>query len=81
MEKGKLLFNGLEISTIIPLDIQEFMRESVKGVLEKITVELNSDFGFHYSSLDIYINGNYDQSIDMPIGYSNYQINAYENDS
>ena len=58
--------------------------ESVKGVCEKITVELNSEFGWGwpYSSLDIYINGNYDQSIEMPIGYSQItQINAYENDS
>ena len=58
--------------------------ESVKGVCEKITIELNSEFGWGwpYSSLDIYRNGNYDQSIEMPIGYSQItQINAYENDS
>lgn len=57
--------------------------ESVKGVCEKITVELNSEFGWGwpYSSLDVFRNGNYDQSIEMPIGYSQItQINAYEND-
>ena len=39
-------------------------------------------YGWPYSSLDVYRNGNYDQSIEMPIGYSQItQINAYENDS
>ena len=39
-------------------------------------------YGWPYSSLDVYRNGNYDQSIEMPIGYSQItDINAYENDS
>ena len=58
--------------------------ESVKGVCEKITIELNNEFGYGwpFSSLDVYRNGSYDQSIEMPIGYSQItQINSYENDS
>ena len=58
--------------------------ESVKEVCEKITIELNNEFGWGwpYSSLDVYRNGNYDKSIEMPIGYSQItQINSYENDS
>ena len=53
-------------------------------ICEKITIELMNEFGYGwpYSSLDVYRNGNYDQSIEMPIGYSQItQINAYENDS
>ena len=52
-------------------------------ICEKITIELMNEFGYGwpYSSLDVYRNGNYDQSIEMPIGYSQItQINAYEND-
>ena len=38
--------------------------------------------GMALQLLNIYRNGNYDQSIEMPIGYSQItQINAYENDS
>ena len=58
--------------------------ESVKEVCEKITIELNNEFGWGwpYSSLDVYRNGNYDKSIEMPIGYCQItQINSYENDS
>ena len=54
------------------------------NICEKITVELMNEFGYGwpYSSLDVYRNGSYDQSIEMPIGYSQItQINAYENDS
>ena len=37
--------------------------------------------GMALQLLDVYRNGNYDQSIEMPIGYSQItQINAYEND-
>ncbi|MDG2164398.1 MAG: fasciclin domain-containing protein, partial [Flavobacteriales bacterium] len=53
-------------------------------ICEKITIELMNEFGYGwpYSSLDVYRNGNYDQSVEMPIGYSQItQINAYENDS
>ena len=53
-------------------------------ICEKITIELMNEFGYGwpYSSLDVYRNGNYDQSIEMPIGYSQItQINAYENDN
>ena len=53
-------------------------------ICEKITIELMNEFGYGwpYSSLDVYRNGNYDQSIEMPIGYSQItDINAYENDS
>ena len=54
------------------------------NICEKITVELINEFGYGwpYSSLDVYRNGSYDQSIEMSIGYSQItQINAYENDS
>ena len=53
-------------------------------ICEKITIELINElgYGWPYSSLDVYRNGSYDQSIEMPIGYSQItQINAYENDS
>ena len=52
-------------------------------ICEKITIELMNEFGYGWpsSSLDVYNNGNYDQSIEMPTGYSQItQINAYEND-
>ena len=53
-------------------------------ICEKITIELINElgYGWPYSSLDVYRNGSYDQSIEMPIGYSQItQINSYENDS
>ena len=53
-------------------------------ICEKITVELINEFGYGwpYSSLDIYRNGEFDQSVEMTIGYSQItQINSYENDS
>ena len=53
-------------------------------ICKKITIELMSElgWGWPYSSLDVYRNGNYDQSIEMPIGYSQItKINSYENDS
>ncbi len=55
-----------------------------QNICEKITIELMNEFGYGwpYSSLDVYRNGSYYQSIEMPIGYSQItQINAYENDS
>ena len=53
-------------------------------ICEKITVELINEFGYGwpYSSLDVYRNGEFDQSVEMTIGYSQItQINCYENDS
>ena len=54
------------------------------NICKKITIELMNEFGYGwpYSSLDVYRNGSYDQSIEMSIGYSQItQINSYENDS
>ncbi len=53
-------------------------------ICEKITIELINEFGYGwpYSSLDVYRNGSYYQSIEIPTGFSQItQINAYENDS
>ena len=86
MEKDKLLSNGQEIPTTHQLDIQEFYACEVydPDICEKITVELINEFGYGwpYSSLDVYRNGEFDQSVEMTIGYSQItQINSYENDS
>lgn len=53
-------------------------------ICEKITVELISElgYGWPYSSLDVYRNGEFDQSIEMSVGYSQTtEINSYQNDS
>ena len=55
-----------------------------QDICEKITVELINElgYGWPYSSLDVYRNGEFDQSVEMTVGYSQItQINAYENDS
>lgn len=53
-------------------------------ICEKITIELISElgYGWPYSSLDVYRNGEFDQSIEMSVGYSQTtEINSYQNDS
>ena len=55
-----------------------------QDICEKITIELINEFGYGwpYSSLDVYRNGEFDQSVEMTVGYSQLtQINVYENDS
>jgi len=55
-----------------------------QDICKKITVELINEFGYGWpnSSLDLYRNGEFDQSVEMTIGYSQItQINSYENDS
>ena len=55
-----------------------------QDICEKITIELINEFGYGwpYSSLDVYRNEEFDQSVEMTIGYSQItQINSYENDS
>ena len=53
-------------------------------ICEKITIELINElgYGWPYSSLNVYRNGEFDQAVEMTVGYSQItQINAYENDS
>ena len=53
------------------------------GSDEKVAELINEfGYGWPYSSLDVYRNGEFDQSVEMTIGYSQItQINSYENDS